>query len=141
MAGCASSAGSGRVYKVLPQLLDQKGQSSQTPSLYDRDAYQAYLRKNPEKISGMRFAIQWKASGASDQLKLRVEMRGTAKGDLPKEKVLEQPVENSGWFSHWDMPKIDGADYKEFGEVTAWRVSLWDGSKLLSEQKSFLWQY
>jgi hypothetical protein len=127
LVGCASTAGTGLVYKVLPQYLDEKGLPSQSPSLYDRDAYQAYLRKNPEKITGMRFAVEWKAASATDQLKLRVEMRGVARGDLPKEKVLELPVENSGWSAHWAMPKIEGADYKEFGEVTAWRVSLWDG--------------
>jgi hypothetical protein len=35
--------------------------------------------------------------------------------------------------------RFDGDAYKQFGEVTAWRVSLWSGDQLLGEQKSFLW--
>jgi len=30
-------------------------------------------------------------------------------------------------------------DYKQFGEITAWRVSVVENSQLLGEQKSFLW--
>jgi hypothetical protein len=29
--------------------------------------------------------------------------------------------------------------YRQFGELIAWRATLWDDDKLLSEQKSFLW--
>jgi hypothetical protein len=34
---------------------------------------------------------------------------------------------------------IDGENYKNFGELVAWRVTLWAGDQLLGEQKSFLW--
>ena len=34
----------GRIVKTLPLLLDLKGQTALSPSLYDRDAYQAHLR-------------------------------------------------------------------------------------------------
>ena len=47
MLAPAADAAGGRVYKVLPQYLDQKGRESLTPSLYDRDAHQAYLRIHP----------------------------------------------------------------------------------------------
>jgi hypothetical protein len=141
MAGSTALAGTGRIYKVLPQFLDEQGRASLTPSLYDRDAYQAYLRRNPGKISGLQFAVQWKAAGStSTQLKLRVDLRGVAQGDLPKQKVLELPVRQTSSFSHWVYLKLEGDDYRKFGEVTAWRVSLWDGDQLLGEQKSFLWQ-
>ena len=69
--------------KVLPQYLDLKGRNSVAPSLYERDAYQVYLRDHPDKRSGMRFFVQWKAKGpAAEPLKLRVELRGTAEGNL-----------------------------------------------------------
>jgi hypothetical protein len=42
-------------------------------------------------------------------------------------------------FSHWTGITLGGSQYTEFGEVTAWRVTLWDGPQLLSELKSFLW--
>ena len=93
MVCAAASAATGKVIKVLPQFLDLKGRHAISPSLYDRDAYQAYLREHTNDISGMRFAVQWKASGASaDALKLRVEIRGISHGELPPTIVLEQPV-------------------------------------------------
>src|SRR5207249_4815919 len=46
-------AAAGRVVKVLPQFLDLKGRNTLSPSLYERDAYQAVLRRHPEQRSGM----------------------------------------------------------------------------------------
>lgn len=139
VAGPARAA-SGRVIKVLPEYLDLKGRTSLSPSLYERDAYQASLRNHPEKRSGMRFYVQWKAKGSAEEpLKLRVEVRGAAKGNLPKELVLELPVQPGGWFSHWSALTLSGKEYKEFGAVTAWRVTLWEGGRQLGKQKSFLW--
>jgi hypothetical protein len=136
----AASAATARVIKVLPQFLDLKGRHALSPSLYDRDAYQVYLRLHTNDISGMRFAVQWEASGASaTPLTLRVEIRGITHGDLPPKIVLEQEVKRGGWFSHWASLPLTGSDYKKIGEVTAWRSTLWNGDLLLSEQKSFLW--
>jgi hypothetical protein len=133
-------AATGRVIKVLPQYLDLKGQASLYPSLYERDSYQSVLRLNPERRSGLRFAIQWKATGGVwEPLKLRVEIRGIAQGNLPKELALEKYVEKTHWFGRWSRLTVDGRQYKDFGEVTAWRVTLWEGDHLLGEQKSFLW--
>jgi len=138
--GSTARAAEGRVYKVLPQFLDLQGRSSLTPSLYDRDAYQNILRRNHAKCSGLRFAVQWKARGVSSApLKLRVELRGIAEGSLPKRTTVEMPVRQRSWFGHWSSLVFKGDDYKGFGEVTAWRVTLWDGDQLLGEQKSFLW--
>ncbi|MBC8094367.1 MAG: hypothetical protein H7Y43_01015 [Akkermansiaceae bacterium] len=135
-----AQAASGRVLKVLPHLLDLEGRSALSPSLYDRDAYQSLLRQDTNKISGVRFDVQWKAKGASfGPLRLRVELRGLAKGNLPGKSVLETQLKPSGWFSRWTSLPIRGEDYKKFGEVTAWRATLWEGETLLSEQKSFLW--
>ncbi len=129
----------GKVIKVLPHLLDAQGRHTLSPSLYDRDAYQADLRKNPAKVSGIRFDVRWKASGPAKQTAVvRVEVRGPAKGNLPSELRLETTVEMGSW-SHWAVLKLDGQQYKDFGEITAWRVTLWTGDELLSEQKSFLW--
>jgi hypothetical protein len=129
----------GKVIKVLPHLLDAQGRHTLSLSLYDRDAYQAALRKNSAMVSGIRFDIQWRAQGAAKETAvLRVEMRGPAKGTLPSELKLETTVAMSR-FSHWAALKLDGDKYKNFGEVTAWRVTLWAGDELLGEQKSFLW--
>jgi hypothetical protein len=136
----SATAAEGRVIKVLPQFVDLKGQAMVSPSLYDRDAYQKFLRMHPAKRSGMRFAVQWKAkTPESEALKLRVELRGIVEGNLPKETSLEETVHQHHWFSHWTSLMLTGDDFKEFGEVTAWRATLWDGDTLLGEQKSFLW--
>lgn len=138
---CSGARGAeGKVYKVLPQFLDKDGRTAVSPSLYDRDAYQAYLRKHPAEISGMRFAVEWKTKGPRwEPLKLVVEMRGVSSGDVPKTETIELPVKDRGWFSHWSSVKLDREKYKELGEITAWRVTLWEGDTVLSERKSFLW--
>lgn len=138
---CATaSAATGKVIKVLPQFLDLKGRSALSPSLYDRDAYQAYLRAHATNVSSMRFVVQWKARGSAEgQLKVRVEIRGVAQGGLPPNLVLEQPVKAGVFFGRWAYLPLTGEEYKRIGEVTAWRATLWDGDKLIGEQKSFLW--
>ena len=136
----SASAATGRVIKVLPQFLDLKGRNSLTPSLYERDVYQVALRLDTNQCSGMRFHVQWKAKGKpAAPLKLWVELRGVARGDFPKHLTLEKPVEPGGWRGRWNQFDLVGEAYKEFGQVTAWRVTLWEGTRLLGEQKSFLW--
>ncbi len=138
--GPSAQAATGRVIKVLPQFLDLKGRASLSASLYERDTYQASLRQHTNLCSGMRFMVQWKTKGqVTAPLKLRIELRGIARGDYPKQLTLEQAVEAKGRFSHWAEIKLTGEEYKKFGEVTAWRGTLWEGEKQLGEQKSFLW--
>jgi hypothetical protein len=138
-AALASDWPTGKVLKVLPHLMDAQGRHTRSPSLYDRDAYQAELRKDLTKVSGVRFDIQWQAEAKTKApAVLRVELRGTAKNKLPSEIRLENFFTlTSG--SHWSALKLDGEQYKNFGEVIAWRVTLWTGDEMLSEQKSFLW--
>jgi hypothetical protein len=139
--GSSARAAEGRILKVLPQFLDDQGRASTSPSLYDRDAYQAFLRRNPLKRSTIRFVVQWKARNAADEpLRIRVEMIGAAKTGLPPQTSIEMPVRERGWFSHWAYITMSAEQYKQFGDVTAWRVTLMDGDKQLAEQKSFLWQ-
>jgi hypothetical protein len=138
-AGPVPAAPDGLI-KVLPSFLDAKGRNSVSPNLFERDSYQNYLRKNPKLRSGMRFDIQWKRKGPTfDALKLKVEVRGVAEGDLPKQFVLEQKLAPTGWLGRWTAIPFVGQEYKAFREVTSWRVTLWDGDQLLGEQRSFLW--
>lgn len=139
VAGSASAA-TGRVIKVLPQFLDLKGRNSLSPSLYERDLYQSRLQQDTNLCSGMRFNVQWKAKGdASAAVKLFVELRGVAHGDFPRQLTLEKQVQPGGWFSHWTALDVVGAQYKDLGVVTAWRVTLREGTRVIGEQKSFLW--
>jgi hypothetical protein len=135
----SASAATGKIIKVLPHFLDTKGRHAKSPSLFDRDAYQAWLRLNPAECSGIRYDVQWKASKATGQLKLRLELRGIAEGSFPRQKTVEFDVKPSGFFSRWDDLALTGDDYKAFGKITAWRITLWDGETLLGEKSSFLW--
>jgi hypothetical protein len=138
---CGAHAATGRIVKVLPEFLDLKGRNSLSPSLYERDVYQAQLRDHPDRRSSLRFYIQWKTKGPVwEPLTVRVEMRGTAEGNLPKRLVLEQPIENPGGsFSHWTSVTLSRDEYKKIGSVTAWRVTFWEGKTLLGLQQSYLW--
>jgi len=131
----------GSLLKVLPEFLDLKGRDSISPSLYERDVYQVTLREHPERRSGIRFYIEWRRKRAVwEPLLARVELRGIAEGKLPRHLVLERTVPNPGGaLSHWTDITLSGDDYKKFGSVTAWRVTLWEGQTLIGQQQSFLW--
>ena len=138
-ASNCSEAATVKIIKVLPHYLDLEGRHSISPSLYDRDAYQAYLRNHPAERSALRFDIQWKAKSVdAPKLKLRMELR-TSKGAIGKPLVLEMSVKSSRWFSHWSALTVVGQDYQQMGDLVAWRATLWNGEQQLAEQKSFLW--
>jgi hypothetical protein len=130
-------AASAKVVKVLPHLLDRQGRHTLSPSLYERDAYQAYLRQHPEERSGLRFDVQWKSATLS-RLTLRIELRGS-RGKEPTTALIQSAAKHTGIFSQWSAATLSGEDYQKFGELVAWRVTLWDGNDLVAEQKSFLW--
>jgi hypothetical protein len=141
-AAAPVAASTARILKVLPQFLDLKGRNSLSPSLYERDAYQVVLREHPDQRSGVRFAVHWKTKDPPwGPLKLRLELRGSAEGTLPRQLVLEQALLKpaGGWFGRWTNLTVDGEEYQKLGAVTAWRVTLWEGETLLAKQESFLW--
>jgi hypothetical protein len=132
-------AGEGSVVKVLPQLLDEHGRHALSPSLYERDAYQFHLRKNPKLRGGARLAVQWKAKKVDwSKLKLRAEMRCLL-GDNLHTVTMEEPAVKNGHFSSWSEFRIEGAAYKTFGQIVAWRVTLWEGDQQIGQLNSFLW--
>lgn|GEM_PF-247073 len=136
---CCLNAASGNIHKVLQHYLDQEGRQSLSPSLYERDAYQDLLGKNPRQRSTLRFDVHWKAKSVdASKLKLRLELR-MSKGASAQPYILEQAVRRSRWFSQWSALKLPETDYHRLGEVMAWRATLWEGDQLLAEQKSFLW--
>ena len=135
----AVKAGEGRVVKVLSQLLDQKGRQTLSPSLYERDAYQFDLRRNLKLQGGARLAVQWKASKVDwTHLTLRAEMRCLL-GDNLHTVTMEKPAVKSGHFSSWSEFRIEGADFKNFGHIVAWRVTLLENGHPLGQLESFLW--
>jgi hypothetical protein len=141
LAAIPAAAAQGKVMKVLPFFLDLKGRHATHPSLYERDAYQVFLLKNPEMRSGMMFYVTWKVIGTPRApLRLRLEARGKAEGNLPHEVLVETTVKPSGRFGKSSKLLLSGEEYTHLGELTAWRVTLWEGDDLLlGHQQSFLW--
>ena len=133
----ARAAASGKIVKVLPTLIDREGRHALAPSLYQRDAYQEHLRQSPQLRSGLRFDVQWKAR-ETGALKLRVEMRGGHEQEQTT-LVAEQPVKAPRLFRKWSTIEVRGKEYRNFGDLLAWRATLWDGDRIVAEQKSFLW--
>jgi hypothetical protein len=132
-------AGKGEVCKVLPQFLDARGRQSLSVSLYERDAYQFYLRRHPGLRKTLRVMVEYRASGLDwSKTKMRAELRGLLTNAV-QNVTLEQPIKKSGLFGGWASFDVAGPAYKKFGELTAWRITLWEGDKQLSEQESFLW--
>jgi hypothetical protein len=130
-------AATARIVKVLPQYLDREGRVALSPSLFDRDAYQAVLRAAPTRQGGVSFAVQWKSSTRSP-LTLRVEMRGVRE-NKGTTALIETSTRHRGLFSKWSTVALTGKEFRQFGELRAWRATLWQGDQLLAEQASFLW--
>ncbi len=119
-------AADAKIHKVLPHFVDKEGRHTLSPSLYERDAYQAQLRNNPQQRRGLRFDVHWKAR-KSDALKLRVDMRGSLTNEATNVSV-ELPVKPPGFFSKWSAVHVRGPDYARLGGAprcwTATRCSL-----------------
>ena len=129
-------AGEASIIKVLPHYLDLKGRHTLSPSLYERDAYQAFLRKHPEQCSALRFDVQLKAP-VNGPLTLRLDIRG--KKTAMETIVVQQSIEPTKWFSRWSAAALTGDDFQRCGEVVAWRAQILQRDELLAEQHSFLW--
>jgi hypothetical protein len=134
------AAGEARILKVLPYLLDSQGRHALQPSLYERDAYQANLRTHPDLVRGQRYDIQWRSrTGLKRGLKLRLELRSGSGSSEGKSLVLENSVKPGWWARGWTRFTLSEAQFKELGQVTAWRVTLNTAEAEVAEEKSFLW--
>ena len=137
--GHARAASTGRVFKVLPLFLDAQGHTATSPSLFDRDAYQVFLRDHASQISAVRYDILWNAPKGKDaKYVLRLELRGVATDGKPRLKTFESPV-TPGFFRKWNSFTLSGEEMKNSGSLVAWRATLLDGPTVIGEQKSFLW--
>ncbi len=128
-----------RVVKVWAQYLDKRGRHTLEASLFKRDAFQADLRKHPAERGGLRVVVQWKAHDVDwAKVRVRVEVRGL-EGNTLRTETLEVPGVKNGWLSHWSELRLTGTKFENFGNIVAWRASLWEGARELSSQQSFLW--
>jgi hypothetical protein len=129
-----------KIIKVLKHYLDSQGRISLAPSLFERDAYQEYLRKNPDQQAGLRFDINWKGKKIDPKrLYLRLELRGSLSHQTTP-LVIEKQIEPKNlWFSKWSYIKIDKATLDKLGYILAWRVTLLEADQALASSQSFMW--
>ncbi len=128
-----------RVIKVLPHLLDKDGAHTVSPSLFDRDAYQSWLKKNPDHQTGVRYDIHWR-SAKPGKFELKLELLGRVEKGQIKRRTVEGKVSVQRSKSQWTALSLTGEDFKQFGPIVAWRVSLWQGDQLVAKHQSFLWE-
>lgn len=136
-----ANAASAKVVKVLSHLVDSQGRHAVSPSHFDRDAYQAHLRSNPEKIAGLRYDIQWRSRLVKvPELEMRLELRGE-KLPIDQSVTLSRKVDvrRLDLLSSWAQIALTREEFDRVGDVIAWRVTIWDGSVMMAEEKSFLW--
>ena len=134
------SKSNSRVLKVLPHYLDSKGLHTVSPSLFERDAYQAHLKDHPELVSTMRFDVHCRMDlpDLSD-MKVRVEAR-FGKGNSIDTMETSAPIKRPRWGKRsWTRVTLDQEAFDAQARLIAWRVTLWQGDTLLASQTSFLW--
>ena len=124
----------GKISKVLPHWLDLQGRHTLSPSLLERDAYQAKLRDDRTLCSGIRFDVKW-AKNTSGTVKLQLELRVTGEAKPIVRELAVKPSRRGGW----DAVTLDGDAFRAMGEIVAWQVLLLDGDFELAERRSFLW--
>jgi hypothetical protein len=134
----ADPPGGARVVKVLHHLIDKNGRNALAPSLFERDAYQVYLREHPELVASSRFDIQYKARRKDGPVRFRLELRGSKTG-LGSARMFESEELPARWGSSWGRIALGKATHEAIGSIIAWRASLWRGGEMIAEQQSFLW--
>lgn len=138
--GSAAESPRAKAIQVFRFLVDAAGRHALSPSLLDRDAYQAHLQEHPEEVGGLRFVIRWKRrSETPANPSIRVEVRhgdGNTMGEFSESAPVKVRKTRR---SQWHQITISGEEYARLGKVIAWRVSLWDGETRLAQAESFLW--
>ena len=124
--------------KVLPHFLDRDGHHSLSPSLFERDAYQKWLREHPEEQSGIRYDVRWRSEQAGTYV-VKIELRGDFEEKKPKTLTIAEEIERKGGGAEWTGLTLEGEEFTEFGPIVAWRVTVSRDDVVLDEQTSFLW--
>lgn len=84
----------------------------------------------PPAQQGEEYYVTWAGSGVE---LVKFEYRQVGRPD----QIAVQQFTPAKTRSH--VFPVVGAEHRDGGAVSAWRVSLWQGEKLLAEKKSSLW--
>lgn len=136
--------------KVLFFWLDEDGQYSQHPSMFERDAYQAYLRDNPEEIHGLKVAVLLSgSSGKLESSSLELKIQGPPGPEIkePLEFRLELADKLDRKLRRWVYWDIDPVNAEASDEalkllpesIVSWRLTLLDEGQPVDRLQSYLW--
>jgi hypothetical protein len=65
-------------------------------------------------------------------------MRGLT-NNVTRTITIDKPLQKHGRFASWTEVRLEGDDFWNFGQLIAWRVSIWEGEHQLGQLQSFLW--
>lgn len=128
-----------KIQKVLPHYLDKEGRHTLSPSLLERDAYQAKLRGDAALRGGLRFDIRLGTIPQGAELTLHLEARGNAHDGVATAVHIVHPLAQKDRYHRWTSLVFSKEDYAKLGQMIAWRATLRQGETIVAEQRSFLW--
>lgn len=140
LCGASGVRAEGTVHKVLVHYLDLDGHHRKSPSLFERDVYQEFLRTHPEQVSAIAFDVLWKVPQSHKRdLSVRLEIRGSENYQTaPMSMVV--PVNGRKYFKTWSRVTLNREEIDSIGKIVAWKVTVEEDGKALSSHHSFLWQ-
>ena len=97
--------------------------------------YGAVTEKARELRKGHFYAVSWRKLSGNRPVKIVFEYRQQSSGARIKKMTRVLPPSPEGRTEF----RITGSDYYQNGRVLAWRMTLLDGSEVISRKQSFLW--
>ncbi len=130
LAGCATTRA--RVVEVTAaKHTETVGRADKDLFLTDRASRILFQSERlPVAEQREEFYVRWTGAQVDS---VKFEYRQV---NLPN-KLMEQTCAPNG--RHWNVFAVCGDDFVNGGPVSAWRVSLWNGTQFLAEKKSALW--
>lgn len=144
LAGCTTenpvSRGGFAVTKVNRTLLDKNGYETDiVGDLKGEAVYQYKLRHQPQNQYGARFHIKWKGPKGASRIRLVLDVQGlTPSNESTRATIARDLPDLDGW-AEWTTLDITGTQFKQLGEIMAWRVTILAQDRVMAELPSANW--
>lgn len=130
------------VRKVNYDLLDKEGYpTAEVGNMREKAVYQKKLRSGKELADALRFHVFWEVpSEGADDFIVKVEARGVhSVTDEETYATMTKKYPAIESRSGWADLTIKPVDYKFFGDLMAWKVTLLCGDEIVATRHSFTW--
>ena len=95
-----------------------------------------YMRAEEFREPSYELAVRWSLDKALESATLRLEYR---QAEVSEPRMTEIQLSQLSSGSRWSRFVVIGGDYKQGGDVYAWKVSVLSNGKALASKKSLLW--